>query len=139
MHATANYPNAFLAIVALMILTTSAAHSADQQPAKKGPKLAPQQTAIFVSDLHCSSCAKKIARGLYKIKGVSRVSTSVIGNYAIVTPQKDKRVAAPLIWSVVQSTKFEPVKLIGPDGVYVADKKTKKPQKIAEAPKPSRR
>ena len=124
-------------LLACAVLTCTAAVGPAAEPAKPAPvkklKLAPGQSAVYVTNMHCKTCAKKIARKLYTLKGVSRVSTNVKDNLAIITPQPKKRVPAKSMWSAVQSAGFQPVKLIGPEGTYAAHKKTKAPVKIAEA------
>ena len=71
----------------------------------------PDLTWIFVEDMHCANCAKKIARN---------VQTSLSKNFAVVTPQAGKTLSPRALWNAVESAKFEPVKLQGPDGVYTA-------------------
>lgn len=102
-------------------------------------KLAPGEMAIYVSNMHCSHCAKKIASKLYRLKGVVKVKTDVKKHLAIVTPQAKKQVDSKAAWAAVRSAGFRPTKLIGPQGTFVADAKTKGPVKAPEsdAPKPS--
>ena len=38
--------------------------------------------------MHCSNCAKKIARKLYNVSGVVKVQANVAKDYAVVTPQE---------------------------------------------------
>ncbi len=80
----------------------------------------PDLTWIFVEDMHCANCAKKIARKLYTVSGVVNVQTSLSKNFAVVTPQAGKTLSPRALWNAVESAKFEPVKLQGPDGVYTA-------------------
>ncbi len=96
-------------------------------------KLAPNEVAIYVGDMHCATCAKKIAGKLYSVKGVVKVRTSVKENLAIVTPQAKKQVDPKLAWAAVQKAGFKPTKMIAPQGTYVAEEKSKEPHKVAEA------
>lgn len=80
----------------------------------------PDLTWIFVEDMHCANCAKKIARKLYTVSGVVNVQANVSKNFAVVTPQAGKTLSPRALWNAVESAKFEPVKLQGPDGVYTA-------------------
>lgn len=80
----------------------------------------PDLTWIFVDDMHCANCAKRIARKLYTVSGVVNVQASVSKNFAVVTPQEGKTLSPRALWSAVESAKFKPVKLQGPDGVYTA-------------------
>jgi copper chaperone CopZ len=110
--------------------TTAPAASA---PAQTKLQRAPQETAIYVSDMHCAGCAKKIAGRLYRLKGVMKVRTDVAADLAIVTPQAKKTIDPKAAWAAVQAVGKHPVKLVGPHGVYVADKKTQAPLKLDAA------
>lgn len=102
-------------------------------------KLAPGQTAVYVKNMHCGGCAKKIARKLYAVKGVVRVETSVKANRAVVTPQAKKKVPAEALWAAVKKAGFHPVKLVGPSGTYTPHPKTGAPQqqpRQATGPRP---
>jgi Cu+-exporting ATPase len=102
-------------------------------------KLGENETAIYVTKMHCPTCAKKIAAKLYRVKGVMKVKTDVKKNLAIVTPQSKKQVDVKAAWAAVQAAGFKPAKLIGPQGTYVAQEKSKEPVEQAEsaAPQPS--
>lgn len=79
-----------------------------------------QLTWIFVKDMHCANCAKKIARKLYTVPGVVKVQTHLKEHFAVVTPQAGKSVSPRAVWEAVESIEFEPVKLQGPNGVYTS-------------------
>ena len=50
-------------------------------------------------------------------------------------PSKAKKQVDPkAAWEACQKAGFQPTKLIGPQGTFVANEKTKAPEKIAEAP-----
>jgi copper chaperone CopZ len=120
-----------------LVIGISASRAGDVQPPAalaKAPelKLAPSEVAIYVSDMHCAGCAKKIAGKLYRVKGVVKVRTHLKQNLAIVTPQAKKQVDAKAAWVAVQKAGFKPTKMIGPQGTFVADEKTKEPLKVAE-------
>jgi copper chaperone CopZ len=127
----------FLSIAVLLfglVATQSVAADALPQPTKPAElKLAPGETAIYISNMHCPTCAKKIAGKLYRIKGVVKVKTDVKKNLAVVTPQAKKQVDPKAAWSAVRAAGFKPTKLIGPQGTFVADKKSKDPVKVVEA------
>ncbi|MEE2706709.1 MAG: cation transporter [Planctomycetota bacterium] len=78
----------------------------------------PQYTWIYVKDMHCSNCAKKITRKLYTVPGVVKVQTHLKQHFAVITPQAGKSVSPRAVWEAVEQIKFEPVKLQGPIGVY---------------------
>jgi copper chaperone CopZ len=124
-------------LLCALVLGISESRAGDVQPppAAKAPelKLAPSEVAIYVSDMHCAGCAKKIAGKLYRVKGVVKVRTNLKQNLAIVTPQLKKQIDAKAAWVAVQKAGFKPTKMIGPQGTFVADEKTKQPLKVAEA------
>ena len=77
-------------------------------------------TWIFVDDMHCSNCAKKIARKLYTVSGVVKVQANVAKNYAVVTPQAGAQLSPRALWEAIEQAKFQPVKLQGPTGVFTS-------------------
>ena len=79
-------------------------------------------TWIFVDDMHCGNCAKKIARKLYTVSGVVKVQANVAKDYAVVTPQAGADLSPRALWEAVEQANFKPVKLQGPRGGF-----TKKP------------
>lgn len=81
-----------------------------------------QYTVVYVKDMHCQTCAKKIASKLYKVPGVVKVKTNYKKNVAYVTPQRSKTPSPKALWEAVESATFEPVKIASPLGTY-----TKKP------------
>ena len=91
-------------------------------------KMAPNETVIYVGDLHCKHCAKKIASKLYAVKGVVKVRTDLKADVAIVTPQTKKKLDPLALWSAAKNSGFPAVKLVGPAGTYLADPKTKAAQ-----------
>ena len=117
------------------VSTGMVASHAAEAPAKAAPELkrAPNETAIYVGDMHCAHCAKKISGKLFRVKGVMKVRTNVKQHVAIVTPQSKKQVDVQAAWKAVQAAGFEPTKLIGPEGTFTADEKSKEPAKVAES------
>ena len=79
-----------------------------------------QHTWIFVDDMHCAHCAKKITRKLYTVPGVQNVQTHLQKHFAVVTPETGKRVSPRAVWEAIEAIDFTPVKLQGPDGVFTA-------------------
>lgn len=75
-------------------------------------------STIYVDDMHCADCAKKIASRLYAVKGVVEVRADVPKSIAYVVPQKDKQLAARELWEAVEKAGFKPIKLETPQGVY---------------------
>src|SRR5436309_3231810 len=97
-----------LAIVALVLSATSHAHAASPVP----------YTTIHVHNMHCSECAKTIARKLYALPGVVEVRADVNNNIAYVVPQKEKTISARSMWEAVEAAGFQDAKLEGPQGAY---------------------
>ena len=119
--------------LAFLCTAAQSAHAAEKAPAAAEIKLAPNETAIYVGDMHCATCAKKISGKLFRVKGVMKVRTNVKQHVAIVTPQSKKVVDVKAAWKAVQSAGFEPVKLVGPEGTFVSEEKSKKPVKESES------
>lgn len=135
-------PRLITAVVVILALMSPQIFAAGESAAPAKPaelKLSKNEIAIYVGDMHCSHCAKKIAGKLYRLKGVVKVKTDVKQNLAIVTPQAKKQVDSKAAWAAVRAAGFKPTKLIGPQGTFVADAKTKGPVKAPEStvPKPS--
>ena len=101
--------------------------STDIPAVKKALKLKDGETAIFVGDMHCANCAKKVARKLYGVKGVVKVRTDIKIDVAIVTPQRDKELDADALWAAAEASGILPIKLIGPDGVLRRKPRRKQP------------
>ncbi len=95
--------------------------STDILAVKKALKMQNGETAIFVGDMHCAGCAKKVARKLYGVKGVKRVRSDIKIDVAIVTPQSNKELDPKALWSAAEASGILPIKLIGPAGVIEAD------------------
>lgn len=119
---------------------------ADQQQDKqkrtedKNLKLGKYETAIFVTNMHCKTCARKISGKLFALKGVKEVRSDVKANLSIVINEPKAPLDPFKAWAAVQAAGFIPTKLIGPAGTYVPhkDKDVKKPVKVAEKSKESK-
>ena len=75
-------------------------------------------SVVYVSDMHCAHCAKKIASSLYTVAGVSSVQTNVKQGTALITPSRGKALSPRALWEAVENVEFTPVKLIGPSGSF---------------------
>lgn len=95
--------------------------STDIAAVKKSLKMREGETAIFVGDMHCAGCAKKVARKLYGVKGVVKVRSDIKIDVAIVTPQQNKQLDPKALWAATEKSGIMPIKLIGPAGVIEAD------------------
>jgi copper chaperone CopZ len=85
-----------------------------------GPALAarPKFTAIYVTDMHCTSCARKIAGQLYQVPGVNEVRANVQNNLALVVPKSAPAPSPRSLWEAVERAGFQPVRLSGPSGKF---------------------
>jgi len=110
--------------------------AAEGTPAAGGAavRLQPAESCVYVTELHCSGCAKKLTRKIYALPGVAKVRADVKANAAVATPQAGKRLAAKDLWSAAKAAGFEPVRLVGPDGVYTVDDATGEMTKTAARP-----
>ena len=81
---------------------------------------APVHTTIQVHNMHCASCAKKIASKLYAVPGVIGVKTSVAANTAWVTPQRQRQPSPRALWEAVEKAGFKPARIDGPAGAFTA-------------------
>ncbi len=117
--------------LSLFFLFTTTLAVSQAYAAKAKPKIAPNETAIYVGSLHCKTCAKKISRKLFAVKGVMKVRTDLKANLAIVTPQKKKKLDPLALWTAAQASGFPAIKLVGPAGTYLPHPETKAAQKQA--------
>ena len=128
-----------LAIVSLHVIAAQATQTTLQttttvqtDPKTSKLKLAPNQTAIYFKDLHCKHCAKKVARKVFTVKGVVRVKTDLKTDIAIVTAQAKKKLDPVALWSAAQKAGFPVLRLVGPDGTFEPDPKTKSARRVPD-------
>ncbi|MEN1678043.1 MAG: heavy metal-associated domain-containing protein [Planctomycetota bacterium] len=101
------------------VTAAPATPSADQAEAKR---VLPQGVIeLYVVDLHCKTCAKKLARKLYATPGVKRVQASVKQNRAVITLQPRKQVDLAKIWRAAELAEQKPVTLLVLDKKLTAD------------------
>lgn len=120
--------------LSFVVFAVSRSAAADVE-GKTKLKIAANETAIYINDMHCAGCAKKISGRLFRVKGVVKVRTDLKANLAVVTPQTKKQVDTKAAWEAVQKAGFQPTKLVGPQGTFVAHEKTKAPEKVTESKK----
>ena len=92
----------------LLAIPATAAPSSENQSTKPLP---PGRVEVTVTDLHCKTCAKKVARKLYTVKGVKRVTSSLKHDLVVVTMHAKFEVPAAKIWSAVASADIPPVEI----------------------------
>lgn len=137
------YVSALLALASFVVLGAApavadqagatTASTTEKKSAETKLKIAKTDVAITIDDMHCAGCAKKISSRLFKLKGVVKVRTDLKANLAVITPQAKKQVDTKAAWEAIQKAGFQPTKLVGPQGTYVAHEKTKAPEKVADA------
>jgi copper chaperone CopZ len=125
---------ASLTAVAAAVESPEGPDEAAVATAVKALKVGEGETIVFVTDLHCANCAKKVTSRLFKLKGVMRVRTSVKLDAAVITPQTKKTVDVEAAWAVLQEAGYQPTRMVGPEGVFIAHEEDLTPVKIAEAP-----
>ena len=103
----------FLAALAVAPLTLSTVVAAELKV-----------TAVYVKDMHCQACAKKIAGKLYQVPGVVKVSTNVSKGIAVIVPQPSKHPSPKALWEAVEEATFQPIRIASPLGTF-----TKNPQR----------
>ncbi len=82
------------------------------------------QYVMYVKDMHCETCAKKVAAKLYGVPGVVKVATNIKKDFVIIVPQAKKKISPKKIWEATIAAKQVPVKLVSPFGTF-----TKSPKK----------
>ena len=102
-------------LVAAVAIATALPTTAVAKSAKSPRK---DQTTIYVTDLHCKKCVKKIARKLYAVPKVVKIHTNLKKDFVIVTPERGQKLAPGVLWDATVEAGFKPVKLIGPAGTF---------------------
>lgn len=81
---------------------------AQQTPTKPLP---PGRVEIQLEDLHCSSCAKKVARKLYALKGVRKVKGYIKADLVVVLVPTNQTIDPKAIWKAALAGGVKPVEL----------------------------
>ena len=110
MHRLISLSLLFLMVAAAM--GVSAVESPAQQP--QAPAAA---IKVFIPNMHCESCAKKIRSRLFAVKGVNRVVTSVKHDLAVIEAVPGQVVSAKAIWETLEQGKFKVDRIETPQGV----------------------
>lgn len=80
--------------------------------------------AVYVADMHCAHCAKKVSSKLYTVKGVIKVQTNLNKHLAMVVPAPGKKLSPRVLWEAIEAVKLKPVKIVTAKQTF-----TKKPPK----------
>lgn len=73
---------------------------------------------MFIKNLHCEGCAKRLRNSVYKVEGVLAVKTHVKNGIAVITPTEGGNPSAKALWEAVENQKFQIAKLVTPNGTY---------------------
>lgn len=121
----------------LMLLAVAAPQSDAAATTQSQPKpLPPGVVRVQLDTLHCPSCAKQIARNLYKTPGVMRVRTDMKKDQIWITAQPKKPIDLSQVWQATKLKDAAPVELRIGDRVFVA-KDFEKPAETAALPTPA--
>jgi Cu+-exporting ATPase len=107
-----------LATLAATVAIPTLAFGAKPEAPKK------PQYVMFVKDMHCATCAKRVAAKLYAVPGVVKVATNIEKNFVVVVPQSKKQLSPKKIWEATVAAKLTPVKLVSPIGSFTEVPKT---------------
>jgi copper chaperone CopZ len=84
----------------------------------------PAVTNITVPDMHCASCAKKMAAHLYQVPGVGEVRASVETTTLTVLPKGTTAPSPRALWEAVEKAGYTPSRIEGPGGTFTAKPKS---------------
>ncbi len=76
---------------------------------------------IDVEKLHCATCAKKLSRKLYAVKGVTKVETYVKKNQAVVYLPIEQAIEPKTLWLAALAGGTKPTELHYLDQIITAD------------------
>ncbi|MEM8865169.1 MAG: heavy metal-associated domain-containing protein [Planctomycetota bacterium] len=111
----------FALLISAQLVAPSFADTSAGIPADE-PRVLPQGTVeLQVEQLHCSNCAKKLARKLYATPGIKKVKTDVKANLATIQLQPKKTVELAKLWAAAEAAKQKPVAILVLDKKLVAE------------------
>ena len=71
-------------------------------------------TVIFVEDMHCKHCAKRLARKLFAVAGVKKVKANIEHDFAVVIPETKKTLSPLALWEAAEAAKFKVIRIETP-------------------------
>lgn len=122
------------ALFLLTLAVTAPATPADPAEAIKARKLPPGVIELHVADLHCKTCAKKLARRLYATPGVRRVRPNVAKDLVTIELVPKKDVDLALLWRAAEAAEQTPIALLVAEHKLVAKDFPKPEGKTAQRP-----
>ena len=75
-------------------------------------------TVIFVEDMHCKHCAKRLARKLFTVAGVKKVKANIEQDFAVVIPETKKTLSPLALWEAAEAAKFKVVRIETPTQTF---------------------
>ncbi len=78
----------------------------------------PAATAITVENMHCMSCARKMADQLYAVPGVASVSADVKASRLTVGPKAGEQPSPRALWEAIEKAGYKPTQVEGPAGKF---------------------
>jgi len=94
-----------------LTVTTLGVRAADATVLEDAPK-----STMYITNLHCEGCAKRLRNSVFKVEGVSAVKTDVEDGTAVITPTSGGNPSAKAIWEAVEKQKFVITKFVTPGG-----------------------
>jgi copper chaperone CopZ len=64
------------------------------------------KTIVTISNMHCEGCAKRIRARLFTLPNVSKVTTTLSKNEAVIEPSQGKAVSAYAVWDALEKGEF---------------------------------
>lgn len=123
MHRPTATTTAFFIMLTGCLLLAAGGGTTEAAEPNSTPKLpSAGMVEIQVEQLHCKTCAKKLARKLYSVPGVMQVKTSVSKNVAYIKLQPKKKVDPSKLWAVTQLAGAKPTRLLTAAGEYKPSK-----------------
>ena len=80
----------------------------------------PAPTAITVQEMHCMSCARKMADRLYAVPGVAGVAADVKSKRLTVTAKPGAQPSPRALWEAIEKAGYKPTRLDSPAGKFTA-------------------
>lgn len=100
-------------MVLLLLVLGLASAGRGETPTAVDPRdpLPPGRVEVLVEDLHCATCVKKVARKLYALKGVKKVTGTVSDDLVVVALPANQEVPVAALWSAVEAGGVKPLEL----------------------------
>ncbi|MEO2047135.1 MAG: heavy metal-associated domain-containing protein [Pirellulales bacterium] len=105
-------------IVCAILLLFTLSVQVQRAGSTQGSRAGKGKTSIVVEEMHCKSCARKIAAKLYTVPGVKSVSVSVKTKTLTITSQQGRSLSLRQLAEAVEKAKNRALRIVGPMGAY---------------------